>query len=524
MGVKWPTKLLVLRGILVVVGGFLVTLTLGSMYTIGNVAPYIVSYIRNQSHPSDLRQATASWIYACTVTGLGCTAFIGGLLVNKIGPRLTTLLGGWIMSIGVILTYFTLKMSFWMVLLTYGVVVGIGMGLAYTAPLSAAMKWMPKWKGLANGVVMSSLGLGALVFNPAQTLYVNPHDVPSVPDPYEDDKKFFTDPELIERVPNMFLILGVINAVMQLIGSLLITNPPSSYLTETSASLNSEDIDITNDKICEVDDAQFYKCCTQHTSALVSQSTNSRVDDHHSHDSKPINAEVISHSESERQHLLLDKEKIEEAASKNHTARNAVTRHMVVDLTPLQVLRKPNFYILWVIFLCNGIAVMFMNTLYKFFGNSFINNDDFLAAVGSTAAVFSCLGRIFWGLVADRVSYKFALVLLLATMTVFTLTFYSCEKGGEAMFFVWVCVILFCVGGISVFPTAVGKAFGLKHVATNYGMLFTSQIVAGVLGATVSSMLISRIGYYGVLFIVGGFDCIGFILTLLYRPKIYIVK
>ena len=473
--------------------------------------------------------------------------FIGGWLVNKIGPRLTTLLGSAIMSTGVLVTYVLIKVSFWAVLLTYGIMYGIGVGVAYIGPLSAAMKWMPKWKGIANGIVVSGFGLGALIFDAVQTGFVNPRNVVADPDPYDNEEKYFTDAELLSRVPTLFLILGGTYAVMQLIGSLLITDPPPNYLTESSNSDTAQE----GTQLQEVDDPQncvLYEPVGDDPQLRTSEEENIQIKrgspNYGSNSSSPRATsptpsnhsnedldEQDPHRDLEKKQLLEDQEK--EEPSPNHhkvdwessiTSMTSWTKNVVMSLTPLQILRKMNFYILWFMFLFNGIAVLFTATLYKFFGNSFIDDDHFLATVGSIAAIFNCVGRIAWGLVADRVSYKFALVLLSAIMTIFTLTFYSCSLGGRAMFFIWVCVIFFCIGGnFSLFPTAIGRAFGLKYVSINYGLLFTSQVVAGAVGATLSSTLKSLIHYYGLMFLVSGFSSIGFLLALIYRPKRYIV-
>ena len=545
---QWPAKLLLFRGALVLVGGFLVHLTLGTIYTFGNVAPYIVSYIHNQSHPRDLRQATTSWIFACSLMGQGGAMFVGGWLVGKIGPRLTTLLGSAIMSTGVLVTYVLIKVSFWAVLLTYGIMYGIGVGVAYIGPLSSAMKWMPKWKGIANGIVVSGFGLGALIFDAVQTGFVNPKNVVANPDHYDNEEKYFTDAELLSRVPTLFLILGGTYAVMQLIGSLLVTDPPADYLTESSNSNTVQE----GTQLQEVDDPQncvlyepvgddpqlpgskeeniqIRRSSPNYGSNSSSPRANSPSPSNHSNEDSD---EQDAHRNLEKKRLLEDEEKEDTPSPDHHKAdwesslasTTSWTKNIVLSLSPLQVLRKMNFYILWFMFLCNGLAVLFTATLYKFFGNSFIDDDHFLATVGSIAAVFNCLGRIAWGLIADRVSYKFALVLLAAIMTIFTLTFYSCSLGGKAMFFIWVCVIFFCIGGnFSLFPTAIGRAFGLKYVSINYGLLFTSQVVAGAVGATLSSTLKSLIHYYGLMFLVSGFSAVGFLLALIYRPKRYII-
>ena len=139
----------------------MVHLSLGTIYTFGNMAPYIVSYVRNSSHPEDLHQGTTAWIFAFALAGQGGAMFLGGFLVKKIGSRWTTLIGSLIMSAGVTLSFFTIKVSFWLLLLTYGLIFGIGVGMAYIGPLTCAMKWLPKWKGFANGIVVAGFGLGA---------------------------------------------------------------------------------------------------------------------------------------------------------------------------------------------------------------------------------------------------------------------------------------------------------------------------------------------------------------------------
>lgn len=499
----------------------MVHFTLGTIYTFGNMAPYIVSYIRNQSHPQDLNNATSSWIFACALIGQGGAMFIGGWLVNKIGPRFTTLLGGWIMSAGVALSFFAIKVSFWLLLFTYGILFGVGVGIAYIGPLTSAMKWMPKWKGLANGVVVAGFGLGALGFNALQTLYINPRNSKTF------DGEYFTDPELISRVPWMFLLMGGIYAGIQLIGSLMITTPPPNYgqtdekVTNEIAAGEKEE-ERKDDRITtEYDykeggpDSLTSSPDNSLTSSLlkggVALNGGAESDDEET-------------KEEEKLKLLQDDTQPGRPDLESSLASNLfLPTNVASSLSPRQVLTKPNFYILWFMFLSNGMATMFIATLYKVFGLGFIHDDHYLAIVGSVSAVFNCAGRIVWGLLADLVSYKFCLVVMSAIMTVFMLTLYSTILGGKIMYFVWVCVIFFCVGGnFSLFPTAVGRAFGLKYAAINYGMLFTSQIIAGSLGATVSTLLKSVIGFYGLLFVVSACSGLGMLLALVYRPKRYV--
>ena len=57
-------------------------------------------------------------------------------------------------------------------------------------------------------------------------------------------------------------------------------------------------------------------------------------------------------------------------------------------------LKVLSFYHLWIMMLLAGFAVSFIATLFKVFGLSFINDDQFLAIVGSVSAILNSAGRI----------------------------------------------------------------------------------------------------------------------------------
>ena len=49
--------------------------------------------------------------------------------------------------------------------------------------------------------------------------------------------------------------------------------------------------------------------------------------------------------------------------------------------------------------------------LYKAFGQTFIRDDLFLGVLGSITSVFNCSGRLFYGAIMDKASYKEAIEL-----------------------------------------------------------------------------------------------------------------
>jgi len=66
------------------------------------------------------------------------------------------MVGGALVGIGWILTYFASSIT--MVVLTYGVIGGAGVGIVYGGPVSVATRWFPDKKGLAVGLALAGFG------------------------------------------------------------------------------------------------------------------------------------------------------------------------------------------------------------------------------------------------------------------------------------------------------------------------------------------------------------------------------
>ena len=119
-----------------------------------------------------------------------------------------------------------------MVAATYGFVSAFGQNIALIPTLTTGMKWFPHKKGIAMGCVVGGFGGGALVFNYIQTAILNPDNVsPASSGP---DKGYFTDPDLLGRVPNLLLILAAIYLCLGMIACFLITQPPEDWLRQNS--------------------------------------------------------------------------------------------------------------------------------------------------------------------------------------------------------------------------------------------------------------------------------------------------
>ena len=87
-----------------------------------------------------------------------------GNYIDKYGPKIMTILGGIFIGIAWFLSAFTPNII--LLTLTYGVIGGVGVGIAYGAPMAVAAKWFPDKKGLAVGFTLGGFGLSPFLTAP----------------------------------------------------------------------------------------------------------------------------------------------------------------------------------------------------------------------------------------------------------------------------------------------------------------------------------------------------------------------
>lgn len=92
---------------------------------------------------------------------------IGGLLGAQISKRMGHLIAlitaGLLSAMGFILTAILNNVSVVMLYVTYGVLAGVGIGIAYNVVIATVSSWFPDKKGLCSGCLMMGFGASALV-------------------------------------------------------------------------------------------------------------------------------------------------------------------------------------------------------------------------------------------------------------------------------------------------------------------------------------------------------------------------
>jgi len=116
---------------------------------------------------SDWKVSSIGWVFSAAIVSLGLSAALFGGWVERVGPRATMFVstlcfcGGLALASVGVATH-----AFWLLLLGYGVVGGIGLGLGYIAPVSTLIRWFPDRPGMATGLAIMGFGGGAIIASP----------------------------------------------------------------------------------------------------------------------------------------------------------------------------------------------------------------------------------------------------------------------------------------------------------------------------------------------------------------------
>lgn len=120
--------------------------------------------------PLNWTQSQTSVAFSISFAMVPVGMIIFGPKVDRQGPKKFVFLGGILFGLGMFLTGFAKTLP--ILYLTYGLILGLGIGAAYGAATSVAVKWFPDRKGLAGGLTAAGFGLGPLIVGPIATALI----------------------------------------------------------------------------------------------------------------------------------------------------------------------------------------------------------------------------------------------------------------------------------------------------------------------------------------------------------------
>ena len=376
---------------LVVAGAILIQLALGAIYAWS----VFTARLTDLTGAYAFSASETAWVFSAGLATFAIVMVLAGRLLPRTGPRALAIAGGSLLGAGYIVGGMFGE-TFWVQLLSIGIVSGAGIGLAYVVPIAVCVKWFPDKKGLITGLAVAGFGFGATIWVKLAGSWfgglLNTTAVFGLP-----------------GVQSVFVIYGVAFFLLVLLGSLVMVNPPEGYMPE-------------------------------------------------------------GWTPPEPKHGAVEGD---------------------VEFRARDMLRTPQFYILWTVFMFAGIAGLMVIYCIKLFGIDALEYRGVVdaGAITGTAmawyAIFNGLGRIAWGSISDRIGRRQTITLMSALQGLTMLaTYHVFITLGIVHGFIFAAALIgFNYGGsFALFPAITADYFGNKNVGSNYGWVFTAYGIAGLAG------------------------------------------
>jgi OFA family oxalate/formate antiporter-like MFS transporter len=202
------------------------------------------------------------------------------------------------------------------------------------------------------------------------------------------------------------------------------------------------------------------------------------------------------------------------APKRNQSARS---------FAPLEVLRNPVFWVLYVMFVlvASGGLTLIANVkpIAKDLGvaKAAVSLLGMTVVAGTFAITlqraFDGVGRPFFGWVSDNIGREntMAIAFLIGAAALFTLS----QSGSNPLVWILVSALYFGVFGeiYSLFPATQGDTFGGRYAAANAGMLYTAKGAGALLVSFATALAVAR-GWGSVFLIAMTFNIIAALLGL----------
>ena len=181
-------------------------------------------------------KTAVSFISAVNLFMFTAGIFLGGVIADKKGPRLVNMLSGILFFAGLVLTSMLPKNAPWLIYITYGVLGGVGVGLAYAGATNCLQKWFPKRRGFASALATCAFGTSIVVCVPIAKA-------------------------LLEKgVPFAFRVLGIVLGLIVFACSFFITTPQVKPAADAAGKVTVESRPYSVGEA--IKDPRFWFMCT----------------------------------------------------------------------------------------------------------------------------------------------------------------------------------------------------------------------------------------------------------------------
>ena len=184
-----------------------------------------------------------TWAFALANFFLGLGGVIGGIMAYRGGTRSVALIGVTLWGLGNILAgYGTASFGAQWLWMTYGVIGGLGCGMAYIASVTSVIKWFPERRGFGGGLIIMGFGLGAPIYGlivhslpafaaaaKAAALFVAARTAAEASQITFNAAQYALKPDVVAGLMNIFTMSGIAFIAFGCIFAFALREPPRTF-------------------------------------------------------------------------------------------------------------------------------------------------------------------------------------------------------------------------------------------------------------------------------------------------------
>jgi Oxalate/Formate Antiporter len=167
------------------------------------------------------------------------------------------------------------------------------------------------------------------------------------------------------------------------------------------------------------------------------------------------------------------------------TANGAVEN----DFTLAQSMRKPQYWMLAVMFLTACMSGLYVIGVAKDIAQGMVHLDVMTAANAVTViSIANLSGRLVLGILSDKIA-RIRVITIGQVISLVGMAALLFAPLNAMSFFAAIACVAFNFGGtITVFPSLVSEFFGLNNLAKNYGVIYLGFGIGSICGSIIASL------------------------------------
>ncbi len=164
------------------------------------------------------------------------------------------------------------------------------------------------------------------------------------------------------------------------------------------------------------------------------------------------------------------------------------------DFKPIEVIKTPALYILWVLFFIGAGAGLLVIGSMTEMAKKQLGTFAFLAVI--ILAMGNATGRLMGGIISDKIGRIWTLMIMFAFQSImmFTAIYVTGIKEAALIPAIMIVALTILIGfnygtNMSLFPSFTKDLWGMKNFGVNYGLVYSAWGVGGFVLSRVSQML-----------------------------------